>query len=189
MERNGNRLNTRLVSENASKNHENMTGGSKNVNKQAIRLFLRIWLKDHLKVENKFGILFETHHSSLSRKVSLSFSKPLHTHSCFISIPSLQCSCSSWPTGYGKKLSWGQAQLGQTTCLAVAQFLSISCGPSRPSALYRLMLYPRIKFCNFLLQSGKQVLTFFYSLRCSSRHQVYHHLLLLIISREQGQRI
>ena len=35
-----------------------------------------------------------------------------------------------WPTGNGKKLSCSQAQLGQTTCLAVALFLSISSGPS-----------------------------------------------------------
>ena len=33
--------------------------------------------------------------------------------------------------------SCSQAQLGQATCLAVAYFLSISCGPSTPSALYR----------------------------------------------------
>ena len=33
------------------------------------------------------------------------------------------------PTGNGKKLSCSQAQLGQATCLAVVQFLSISCGP------------------------------------------------------------
>ena len=32
----------------------------------------------------------------------------------------VQCSCSGWPTGNGKKLSSSQAQLGQTTCLAVA---------------------------------------------------------------------
>ena len=32
----------------------------------------------------------------------------------------LQCSCSGWPTGYGKKLSWSQSQLVQATCLAVA---------------------------------------------------------------------
>ena len=35
-----------------------------------------------------------------------------------------------WPTGNGKKRSCSQAQLGQATCLAVASFLSISCGPS-----------------------------------------------------------
>ena len=34
------------------------------------------------------------------------------------------------PTGNGKKLSCSQAQLGQATGLAVASFLSISCGPS-----------------------------------------------------------
>ena len=32
----------------------------------------------------------------------------------------VQCSCSGYPTGYGKKLSRIQAQLGQATCLAVA---------------------------------------------------------------------
>ena len=37
-----------------------------------------------------------------------------------------------WPTGNGKKLSSSQA-----TGLAVAYILSISCGPSTPSALYR----------------------------------------------------
>ena len=34
--------------------------------------------------------------------------------------PCLQCSCSGWPTGYGKKLSRTQKQLGQATCFAVA---------------------------------------------------------------------
>ena len=33
-------------------------------------------------------------------------------------------------------VSCSQAQLGQATCLAVAYFISISCGPSTPSALY-----------------------------------------------------
>ena len=32
----------------------------------------------------------------------------------------IQCSCSGWPTGYGKKLNSSQEQLGQATCLAVA---------------------------------------------------------------------
>ena len=32
----------------------------------------------------------------------------------------VQCPCSGWPTGYGKKLSSSQAQLSQATCLAVA---------------------------------------------------------------------
>ena len=35
-----------------------------------------------------------------------------------------------WPTGNGKKLNRSQAQLAQATGLAVAYFLSISCGPS-----------------------------------------------------------
>ena len=39
------------------------------------------------------------------------------------------------PTGNGKKLSSSQTQLSQATCLAVAYFLSISCGSSTPSAL------------------------------------------------------
>ena len=47
----------------------------------------------------------------------------------------VQCSWSGYPTGNGKKLSRSQAQLGQATCLAVAYFLSIFCGPSTPSAL------------------------------------------------------
>ena len=41
-----------------------------------------------------------------------------------------------WPTGNGKKLSCSQAQLGQATCLAVASFLSISCGPTYVRRLY-----------------------------------------------------
>ena len=48
----------------------------------------------------------------------------------FSQVDGVQCSCSGWPTGYGKKLSRSQAQLGQAKCLAVASFLSISCGPS-----------------------------------------------------------
>ena len=40
------------------------------------------------------------------------------------------------PTGNGKKLSCSQAQLGQATCLAVALFLSISCGQSYVRRLY-----------------------------------------------------
>ena len=59
---------------------------------------------------------------------------------CFLcdihSIHSVQCSCSGWPTGNGKKRSRSQAQLGQATCLSVAKFLSISCGPSWARALY-----------------------------------------------------
>ena len=41
-----------------------------------------------------------------------------------------------WPTGNGKKLSSCQAQLGLATCLAVASFLSVSCGPSYVRRLY-----------------------------------------------------
>ena len=35
-------------------------------------------------------------------------------------VDGIQCSCSGQPTGYGKKISSSQAQLGQATCLAVA---------------------------------------------------------------------
>ena len=40
------------------------------------------------------------------------------------------------PTGNGKKLSNSQACCLAQLCLAAASFLSISCGPSTPSALY-----------------------------------------------------
>ena len=42
-------------------------------------------------------------------------------------------------TGNGKELSCSQAQLGQATCLAVASFLSISCGPSYFRRLYTFL--------------------------------------------------
>ena len=51
----------------------------------------------------------------------------------------LQGGLGGWPTGNGKKLSSSQVHLGQATCLDVAYFLSISCGPSTPSALYRVV--------------------------------------------------
>ena len=53
-----------------------------------------------------------------------------------LSVFGIQGGWGGWPTGNGKKLSSCQAQLGQATCLAVAYFFSISCGPSTPSALY-----------------------------------------------------
>ena len=37
-----------------------------------------------------------------------------------ILVSHIQCSCSGWPTGYGKKLSRSQAQLSQATWLTVA---------------------------------------------------------------------
>ena len=40
------------------------------------------------------------------------------------------------PTGNGEKFSSSQAQLGQATCLAVASFLSISCGANYLLARY-----------------------------------------------------
>ena len=51
--------------------------------------------------------------------------------------PPVQPADIGLPTGNGKKLSYSQAQLGQATCLAVAQFLSISGGPSYVRRLYR----------------------------------------------------
>ena len=51
-------------------------------------------------------------------------------------LPLIQGGWGGWPTGNGKKLSSSQAQLGQATCLAVSYFLSISCVPFTPSALY-----------------------------------------------------
>ena len=50
----------------------------------------------------------------------------------------LQGGWGVWSTRNVKKLSSSQAQLGQATCLAVAYFLSIYCGPSTPSTLYIL---------------------------------------------------
>ena len=52
----------------------------------------------------------------------------------------LPCATTEWPTGNGKKLSSSQAQLGQATCLAVAEFLTISCGPSCGRTLYITIL-------------------------------------------------
>ena len=50
--------------------------------------------------------------------------------------PPIQPADIGWPTGNRKKLSSCQAQLGQATCLAVASFLSISCGQSYVRRLY-----------------------------------------------------
>ena len=52
-------------------------------------------------------------------------------------IDNLKCSCSGWPTGNGNNLSNSQACCLAQLCLAAAQFLSISCGPSWARALYR----------------------------------------------------
>ena len=49
---------------------------------------------------------------------------------------SLQSGYIGCNTGNREKLSSRQAQLGQATCLAVAQFLSVSCVTSTLSALY-----------------------------------------------------
>ena len=51
-------------------------------------------------------------------------------------IKSIQPADIGLPTGNRKKLSYSQAQLGQATGLAVAQFLSISCGQSYVRRLY-----------------------------------------------------
>ena len=64
------------------------------------------------------------------------FTQP-RAHSFALLLPSpVQGGWGGWPTGNWKKLSSIQAQLSQATCLAVAYFISISCGPSTPIALY-----------------------------------------------------
>ena len=59
----------------------------------------------------------------------------------------LQPADIGWSTGNGKKLSCIQAQLGQATCLAVALFLSISCGPSYVRRLYMFSDMWLLKIC------------------------------------------
>ena len=59
------------------------------------------------------------------------------------------------PTVNGNKLSCSQAQLGQATCLAVALFLSITCGPSYVCRLYsvvQLDFTPEIEVFYMLLE-------------------------------------
>ena len=53
---------------------------------------------------------------------------------------SLQCSCSGWPTGNGKKVSNRQACCLAQLCQAAAYFLSISCGLSYVRRLYATQL-------------------------------------------------
>ena len=64
----------------------------------------------------------------------ISFSKTHTLPNLFLFAPlgdeSIQPADIGLPTGNGKKISCSQAQLGQATCLAVAYFLSIYCGPS-----------------------------------------------------------
>ena len=59
----------------------------------------------------------------------------------------LQSGWSECRTGNGKKLCRSQAQLGQTTYLAVAQFLSVSCATSTPSTLYGFSESEKILAC------------------------------------------
>ena len=66
---------------------------------------------------------------------------------------SLQGGWGGWPTGNGKKLSSSQAQLGQSTCLAVAYFLSISGATSTvyPACVLRCQILGKKVdpgFCN-----------------------------------------
>ena len=63
----------------------------------------------------------------------------------------LQGGWGGWPTGNGKKLSNSQACCLSQQCLAAAKFLSISCGPSTPSALYSVIhesMTLVARFCN-----------------------------------------
>ena len=48
----------------------------------------------------------------------------------------VQCSCSGWSTGNGKKLSNCQACCLAQQCLAAAELLSISCGANYLRALH-----------------------------------------------------
>ena len=57
----------------------------------------------------------------------------------------VQCSCSGWPKGYGKKLSSSQEQLGQATCLAVAYFFPF------PVAILSTNIVLKINFDDKLL--------------------------------------
>ena len=52
------------------------------------------------------------------------------------SVLSVPCAATELPTRNGKKPSSSQAQLGLAKCLAVASFLSISCGQSCGCTLY-----------------------------------------------------
>ena len=54
------------------------------------------------------------------------------------------------PTGNGKKRSCSQAQLGQATGLAVASFLSISCGPSYVRRMYVCLNETSFSFSPFV---------------------------------------
>ena len=63
-----------------------------------------------------------------------------HCNVAFARCNMLNNSCTGrvggWPTGNGNKVSNSQACCLTQLCLAAAHFLSISCVPSTPSALY-----------------------------------------------------
>ena len=60
------------------------------------------------------------HLSSIVTHQTKPASTDFHHLKWFLESDHLQCSCSGWTTGKGKKLSSNQAQLGQATCWAVA---------------------------------------------------------------------
>ena len=62
----------------------------------------------------------------------------------------MQGGWGGWSTGNEKKLSSNHAQLPQVTCLSVAYFLSTSCGPSTPSALYTFFQKKKGRICNLV---------------------------------------
>ena len=68
-----------------------------------------IFREVNFKEENSLGT------SNLRKSHILGRSKIFH-----VLCGGLQPADLGWPTGYGKKLSRSQAQLGQATCLAVA---------------------------------------------------------------------
>ena len=74
----------------------------------------------------------------------------------------VQCSCSGWSTGNGKKRSNSQACCLAQLFLAAASFLSISCGPSWARALYRIWPLPVAYLYQIPLQSAYRVHTDFW---------------------------
>ena len=67
----------------------------------------------------------------------------------------VQCSCSGWPTGNGKKLSNSQACCLAQLCLGAVKFLSISCGPSYVRRLYgQWSMEPHVS-CSFWVFSSR----------------------------------
>ena len=125
-------------------------------------------------------------HGPASRKLNLpaSVSSLEQIERGTSSLLSVQCSCSGWPTGNGKKLSNSQACCLAQLCLAAAYFLSISCGPSTPSAMYRHYLMASPNFCSWPSVAKMNVLpSKSVFLRASTLHDTSLALRLCSLSR------